>query len=55
MAAEIYAQDEADISAIASQLMQLPKNDMQEAAYNKIGDLALANAKYSNSSYTKAE
>ena len=55
MAAEIYAQDEAEISAIAAQLMQLPKNDMQEAAYNKIGDLALANAKYSNSSYTKAE
>ena len=55
MAAETYAQDEAEISAIAAQLMRLPKNDMQEAAYNKIGDLALANAKYSNSSYTKAE
>ena len=55
MAAEIYAQDEEEISAIAAQLMQLPKNDMQEASYNKIGDLALANAKYSNGSYTKAE
>ena len=55
MAAETYAQDEEEISAIAAQLMRLPKNDMQEAAYNKIGDLALANAKYSNGSYTKAE
>ena len=55
MAAETYVQDEAEISAIAAQLMRLPKNDMQEAAYNKIGDLALANAKYSNGSYTKAE
>ena len=54
MAAETYAQDEEEISAIAAQLMRLPKNDMQEAAYNKIGDLALANAKHSNGSYTKA-